>query len=80
MVLLTEWGQIVNADWQAVALRMSPPCFVFDGRNALDPGHMENLGFEYMGVGRAAARRANPVDGAATDGAVGARIGVRVVH
>ena len=79
LVLLTEWGQIVNADWRAVARRMTPPRFVFDGRNALDPGRMENLGFEYVGVGRAAARRTNPVNGAATDGADGARIGVRVV-
>ena len=72
-------GQIVNADWRAVARRMTPPRFVFDGRNALDPGRMENLGFEYVGVGRAAARRTNPVNGAATDGADGARIGIRVV-
>ena len=79
LVLLTEWSQIVNADWQAVARRMTPPRFVFDGRNALDPGRMENLGFEYVGVGRAAARRTNPVNGAATDGADGARIGIRVV-
>ena len=80
LVLLTEWSQIVSGDWQAVARHMTPPRFVFDGRNALDPGRMENLGFEYMGVGRAAARRANPVEGAATDGADGARIGIRVVH
>ena len=52
LVLMTEWGQIVGADWQAVARCMRPPRYVFDGRNALDPVEMDRLGFEYVGVGR----------------------------
>ena len=52
LALLTEWGEIVESDWQIVARCMLPPRLVFDGRNALDPGEMGALGFEYIGVGR----------------------------
>ena len=63
LVLMTEWDEIVNADWGAAARRMSPPRFLFDGRNALDPESMTVLGFEYMGVGRSALAGANPLAG-----------------
>ena len=52
LVLVTEWTDIVNADWEAVSHRMLPPRFVFDGRNALDSSMLSKLGFEYTGVGR----------------------------
>lgn len=55
VVLMTEWDQIVNADWEAIAQQMRPPRYLFDGRNALDPATMGRLGFEYRGVGRSAA-------------------------
>ena len=53
VVLLTEWPQIVRAEWPCIAAAMCPPRLLFDGRNALDPGAMRALGFEYAGVGRA---------------------------
>ena len=52
LILLTEWGEVVGADWEAMAVRMRPPRFLFDGRNALDARRMGLLGFEYVGVGR----------------------------
>ena len=52
LALLTEWDEIVASDWRAVAQSMLPPRFLFDGRNALDPGEMRDLGFDYRGVGR----------------------------
>ena len=52
LILLTEWGDIVRSDWAAIAGRMLPPRFVFDGRNALDAGAMLRLGFDYAGIGR----------------------------
>ena len=64
LVLLTEWGEIVNADWPALAERMLPPRFLFDGRNALDPVELSNLGFEYVGVGRNSGHRTTPAGGA----------------
>lgn len=50
--LMTEWDQIVHADWRTIARQMRQPRFLFDGRNALEPAAMERLGFEYRGVGR----------------------------
>ena len=55
VVLLTEWGEIVESGWQIVARCMLPPRLVFDGRNALSPLDMKRLGFEYIGVGRGQA-------------------------
>ena len=52
VILMTEWEQIVNADWGAIAQQMRPPRYLFDGRNALDAALMQRLGFEYRGVGR----------------------------
>ena len=51
-VVMTEWDEIVEADWAAAKRLMAPPRFVFDGRNALDPKAMKLMGFEYVGVGR----------------------------
>ena len=61
LVLMTEWDEIVNADWEAAVQRMSPPRFLFDGRNALDPELMTSLGFEYTGVGRNTLSGVNPL-------------------
>ena len=52
IVLVTEWSEFVEANWQDIARCMNPPRFVFDGRNALDGAKMQRLGFQYVGVGR----------------------------
>ena len=52
LILLTEWKEIVQADWAAMVAKMHHPRFLFDGRNALDAALMLHLGFEYVGVGR----------------------------
>ena len=57
LILLTEWRDIARADWAAIAGRMLPPRFVFDGRNALDAGVMLRLGFDYAGIGRGDIRQ-----------------------
>ena len=52
VILLTEWPQIVGAEWPCVAAAMRPPRLLFDGRNVLDADAMRKLGFEFVGVGR----------------------------
>ena len=52
LILLTEWQEIVGADWDSMAVQMLPPRFLIDGRNALQPRRMGRLGFEYAGIGR----------------------------
>ena len=55
VLLMTEWKEIVGADWDAIYRVMLPPRLLFDGRNALDQARMMRLGFEYVGVGRPSA-------------------------
>jgi UDPglucose 6-dehydrogenase len=53
VVLVTEWPQLRDVDWQAVAGAMRQAVFV-DGRNMLDPDAMRAAGFTYDAIGRAA--------------------------
>jgi UDPglucose 6-dehydrogenase len=50
-VLVTEWPEFAELDWQDAAQRMARPLIV-DGRNFLDPGALRAAGFEYEGIGR----------------------------
>src|SRR4051794_9456641 len=50
-VLVTEWPEFAELDWNAVAERMARPLLV-DGRNFLDPAALTAAGFEYEGIGR----------------------------
>ena len=54
VVLVTEWPQLADVDWEAVAGSMRTPHFI-DGRNMLDPQAMRAAGFTYDAIGRAAA-------------------------
>ena len=80
LVLLTEWGEFVTADWSALAGRMLPPRFLYDGRNALDPVKLRNLGFEYVGVGRNSGHWATRAGGAQPDGTDSYHIREKVDH
>ena len=55
VVLVTEWPELADLDWPAVAAAMRTPVFV-DGRNMLDPEAMRAAGFTYDAIGRAAAK------------------------
>jgi UDPglucose 6-dehydrogenase len=51
VVVVTEWPQLNEVDWQAAARAMRTPVLV-DGRNMLDPEAMRAAGFAYEGIGR----------------------------
>ena len=57
LVLLTEWAQTVDADWQVLAWCMLPPRLVFDGRNVLDPGEWTGSASSTWGWGEVRSRR-----------------------
>jgi UDPglucose 6-dehydrogenase len=59
VVLVTEWPQLQDVDWPAVAGAMRLPVFV-DGRNMLDPDAMRSAGFSYDAIGRAAPANGPP--------------------
>jgi UDPglucose 6-dehydrogenase len=54
VVLVTEWPELLEVDWPAVAAGMRTAVLV-DGRNMLDPEAMRAAGFTYDAIGRAAA-------------------------
>jgi UDPglucose 6-dehydrogenase len=50
-VIVTEWPEFAELDWQDVAQRM-PGRLVIDGRNFVDPDAVQDAGFIYEGIGR----------------------------
>ncbi len=54
VVLVTEWAELAEVDWAELRKTVTGGLFV-DGRNFLDPAAMRAAGFEYEGIGRAAA-------------------------
>jgi UDPglucose 6-dehydrogenase len=51
-VLVTEWREFAELDWNEAAARMARPLIV-DGRNFLDAKALLAAGFEYEGIGTA---------------------------
>src|SRR5579884_4315687 len=49
-VLVTEWPEFAQIDWDAAAGRMAGRT-VIDGRNFLDPARVRAAGFAYEGIG-----------------------------
>jgi UDPglucose 6-dehydrogenase len=52
IVVLTEFPEVVQLDWAAVARDAVPGCLVIDGKNALQPQEITAAGLSYYGVGR----------------------------
>ncbi len=50
-VLITEWPEFIEADWEAIKERMLEPYVILDGRNALPRKKMLAAGFRYVGIG-----------------------------
>jgi len=50
LVLVTEWQEYRELDWEAMAGRMRSR-ILLDGRNALDGGRLTRFGFRYLGIG-----------------------------
>jgi UDPglucose 6-dehydrogenase len=54
VVIVTEWPQLKDEDWAALAAAMRRP-LLLDGRNFLDPEEVRRAGFVYEGIGRGLA-------------------------
>jgi UDPglucose 6-dehydrogenase len=52
LVIVTEWKAFRSPDFAYLKQVLKDPV-IFDGRNLYDPADMQDLGFEYYGVGRA---------------------------
>jgi UDPglucose 6-dehydrogenase len=49
LVLLTEWNEYRDLDWEALARKMRVP-FLLDGRHALDREKLARAGFRYVSI------------------------------
>lgn len=59
VVLVTEWPEFIDLDWQTVARAMRGT-LVIDGRNALDGDAVRGAGLVYEGIGRGAHADQSP--------------------
>jgi UDPglucose 6-dehydrogenase len=50
-IIVTEWPEFAELDWQAVARRMRGRLLI-DGRNFVSPAAVRAAGFAYEGIGR----------------------------
>jgi len=53
LAINTEWSEFRKPDFESVKQRMKQPV-IFDGRNLYDPAQMNDMGFAYYSIGRAA--------------------------
>ena len=51
VVLLTEWQEYSNLDWNMISKRMRQPSWVFDSRSILDPSQVLKAGINYWRIG-----------------------------
>ena len=51
-ILLTEWSEFRNIDWEQMRQKFPSCKYVFDGRNIYDRKAVENAGFKYFGIGK----------------------------
>jgi len=51
LVIVTEWNEFRNLDKEKIKSLLKEPNIV-DGRNVYEPKEMEELGFNYIGIGR----------------------------
>jgi len=51
LVIVTEWKAFRSPDFDLVKQKLKNP-IIFDGRNLYEPSSMQELGIEYLGIGR----------------------------
>ena len=51
VVLLTEWQEYSNLDWNFISKRMRQPAWVFDSRSILNPSQVLKAGINYWRIG-----------------------------
>lgn len=52
IAVMTEWDEFKNLDFKAIYDSMAKPAFIFDGRNVLPHGKLEEIGFQVYAIGK----------------------------
>jgi UDPglucose 6-dehydrogenase len=58
LAICTEWNEFRRPDWDRMKASMRQHV-IFDGRNIFEPARVEELGFEYYGIGRGRTLKAS---------------------
>lgn len=56
IAVMTEWDEFKTLDFKAIYDSMAKPAFIFDGRNILPHGKLEEIGFEVYAIGKPHAK------------------------
>ena len=51
-MVVTEWDEFKDYDWQRIYDSMLKPAFLFDGRNILDAQLLQDIGFDVYQIGK----------------------------
>lgn len=70
LVLMTEWNEFRNIDLPRIHKALASPRLL-DCRNVYDPRQMQELGFEYVSIGRPTRKPGQKDEGGAADWAAG---------
>jgi UDPglucose 6-dehydrogenase len=54
VLVITEWNEFRDLDFEAIYESMIKPAWIFDGRNLLDHDRLREIGFEVRGIGKSA--------------------------
>ena len=52
VVVLTEWDEFKNLDFELIYQTMQKPAFIFDGRNILNQEELVKRGFRVFAIGK----------------------------
>jgi len=52
LLILTDWDEFKDVDYEKIFTSMAKPAFLFDGRNMLDHVALRKIGFEVHGIGK----------------------------
>ena len=51
IVILTEWEEYKNINWDLAEQRMRKPAWIFDSRSLIDPQDLRNNSFNFWRIG-----------------------------
>ena len=51
ILIMTEWDEFTNYEWEKIYKVMLKPAFLFDGRRILNSNKMKNIGFSFYKIG-----------------------------
>ena len=51
IVILTEWNEYIDINWEIAAKRMRKPSWIFDSRSIIDPKKIQSYNLNFWRIG-----------------------------